>query len=136
MKTTTLLAGLLAAAMAHGQTDTDAKPSALGVSEGDPVPADARPYHDEGVLRTAVLSSVAGLHSRAVVYTAKQGVCKVLGYVEVDNPQGDSFGMRHKAAADDLVARVKDKLNASPTTEYDLNIDTLFDALGDGWAVC
>lgn len=35
MRSTTLLAALLLASIAHGQTDADTKPSALGVSEGD-----------------------------------------------------------------------------------------------------
>lgn len=128
MKTTTFSAALLTATTVCGQTDADTKPSALGVSEGDPVPADARPSDDEGgVLRVALLSGVAGLDDRAVAYTEKQGICKVVGSVNVENPRGDNFGSRHKAAVDELVARVKAKLNASPTDEWDVNADTLFD---------
>ena len=59
-------------------------------------------------------------------YTERQGICKVDGLVEVDE-RGDSFGNRHKAAVDDLVARVEAKLNAPPTEELDHNIDTLYD---------
>ena len=127
MRTTTLLVALLAAALAHGQTDADTKPSALGVTEGDPVPDDVRDPADEGdVLRNAVLPALAGLDYRAVVYTEKQGVCKVNGLVEIDAPRGDSYGHRHKAAVDNLVARVEAKLNAPPTQEFDQNTDTLF----------
>lgn len=127
MKTTTLLAALLVAALAHGQTDAETKPSALGVTEGDPVPDDVRDPDDEGdVLRSAVLPALAGLDARVVRYTEKQGVCKVIGLVYVD-ARGDDYGSRHKAAVDDLVARVTAKLNAPPTTTHDFNTDTLFD---------
>ena len=125
---------LLLAAPALGQpsTTTKQKPSALGVSEGDPVPVEVRRPDDEGeIMRTALLPGVAGLDRRVVAYTDSHGVCKGVGVVDVGQPNGDSYGHKHKRAADSLAARVKDKLDASPTTVHDFNVDTLFDEPSD-----
>lgn len=128
MKTTTLavLLTTLALAVTAG-AETEAKPSALGVSEGDPVPANSRRNDDAGqVLRIGVLPGVAGLDRVLVAYTERQGACKVVGVVDVDNARADSYGTAHKQAVDDLVNRVKGKLGADPTTTRDFNVDTLF----------
>lgn len=128
MKLSTII---LAALLALGAATQDAKPTAFGVSEGDPVPLDQRRHEDAGdALRIAAHPAVAGFDRVLVVYTESRGACKVIGQMVAYDPEGDSYGREHKRVADKLVARVVDKLGREPTEKYNYNynVDT-FDAL-------
>ena len=121
-------------ALAAGQ-DTPDMPAAgtvLGFTQGDVIPVHER-HADYGhrVLRTAVYPAKAGFDRIYVFYTEKQGVCKVAGYVDVDNARSDSYGDRHKAAANELVERVTAKVGVSPSERHDFNSDRLFTDASD-----
>ena len=123
----------LTALAATGQ-DTPDVPAAivLGFTEGDVIPFDERKAADEHkALRTVAYPAKAGFDAVAVVYTEKQGVCKVVGYVEVDNARSDSYGRRHKAAANELVERVTAKVGTSPTERLDISADRLYTDAAD-----
>ena len=123
----------LTALAATGQDTPDAPAATvLGFTQGDVIPVDERKADDEHkAMRVAAYPAKAGFDAVAVVYTEKQGVCKVGGYVEVDNARSDSYGHRHKAAADKLVERVTAKVGASPTQRHDFNADRLFTDASD-----
>ena len=110
-RTITLLLAVALAAQIHGE---DAKMTVFGFAEGDAVPEDERRAEDaDDVLRIAAYPGRAGFDAVHVVYTENQGVCKVAGIVDVDSPGADSYGVRHKAAADDVAGKVAAKLGRS-----------------------
>ena len=103
-------------------------PQVFGYAQGDVVSeADRNPEDADKVLRNLVLGAKSGFDRVYVSYTETQGVCKVVGFVDVTNPQGDNYGRRHKAAVDGLVNRVIAKLDGKqPTQRFDQNTDRLF----------
>ena len=106
MKTRTITM-LFALALAAHVLGEDAKMTVFGFAEGDVVPKSDRRADDVGeVLRTAIYLDRAGFDSVLVLYTENQGTCKVVGIVDVDSPGADSYGLRHKAAADGVADRV------------------------------
>ena len=111
------------------QDAPDVVQEALGFAQGDHIPKADRDADDAGkVLRVIVSPGKAGFDRVVVVYTEGQGVCKVVGLVEVeiDNAVLDN-GKRHKAEADQLIERVVKKLDGTrPSKRVDRNNDTLF----------
>ena len=82
----------------------------------------------DDVLRTAICPSQAGFDHILVLYTGNQGVCKVVGFVEVSRPRSDDYGSRHKKVADEIKDRVVAKLGGNPpSSQYDSVWDNFWD---------
>lgn len=119
MKTRTITM-LFALALAAHVLGEDAKMTVFGFAEGDVVPKSDRRADDVGeVLRTAIYLDRAGFDSVLVLYTENQGTCKVVGIVDVDSPGADSYGLRHKAAADGVADRVAAKLGRPHSEKHE-----------------
>ena len=100
--------------------DSAATPTALGYSEGQALPPDSELF-EEGTIRIYEVEARAGMSNIFVLGTKQQGVCKVIGWMDVLNPRGDIYGIRHKSTVDELAERVAVKLGRAHTEKTDWN---------------
>ena len=132
-RTVTMLLAVVLAGHIHGE---NTKMTVFGFAQGDVVPESERRIEDAGeVWRTAIYLNRSGFDVVRVVYTENQGVCKVVGRVVVASPNTDSYGLRHKAAADDVADRVAAKLGRPHSEKFEFVTGRFAERNPEHWPV-
>ena len=134
MRATTIALVALASVYVFAQDDQPAPVKALGFAEGQVLP-DREPDFDAGALLVFDTAGAAGLDRVFVTGTRRTGVCKAVGQKNISNPNGDHYGLRHEAEADELAERVAVKLGRDHTEKMDFTSGGYAERNPDRWPV-